>query len=121
MQSLVQKKANKRWIWVAYDPIHRLVLAYHIGDRGKKVAKEFWHKIPTVLKDCFFKIDDWEVYRSIIPGKNIKLLKTLLFLSKDLMLLLEPELVDWFENPCRSLNWMNSTILQLADSSGNLI
>jgi len=42
--SFVQKKAQKRWIWVAYDPVHRLVVAYHIGGRGKKSAKQFWKK-----------------------------------------------------------------------------
>lgn len=46
--SFIQKKANKRWIWVAYDPIHRLVIGYHLGGRGKKAAKKFWKKIPLV-------------------------------------------------------------------------
>ena len=36
--SFVEKKVKKRWIWVAYDPVHRLVIAHHIGGRGKKAA-----------------------------------------------------------------------------------
>jgi len=79
MWSFVQKKANKRWIWVAYDPTYRLVVAYHIGGRGKKAAKEFWEKIPDVLKDCFFETDDWEAYRSIIPSNKHKVGKDLTF------------------------------------------
>lgn len=77
--SFVQKKTQKRWIWVAYDPVHRLVIAYHIGGRGKKAAKKFWHKIPTILKDCFFETDDWEAYRSIIPVEKHKIGKDLTF------------------------------------------
>ena len=56
--SFVQKKAQKRWVWVAYDPVHRLVIAYHIGERGKAAAKQFWAKIPDILKSCFFETDD---------------------------------------------------------------
>ena len=41
MWSLVQKKIEKRWIWIAYDPVHRLVVAFYIGKRDKIAAKEF--------------------------------------------------------------------------------
>ncbi|MEZ4933148.1 MAG: IS1 family transposase [Saprospiraceae bacterium] len=74
--SFVQKKVNKRWIWVAYDPVHRLVVAYHIGGRGTKAAKKFWDKIPPVLQGCNFETDDWDAYRSIIPCAQHKVGKT---------------------------------------------
>lgn len=77
--SFVQKKKQKRWIWLAYDPVHRLVVAYHIGGRGKKAAQKFWDKIPDILKNCFFETDDWEAYRSIIPHKKHKIGKDLTF------------------------------------------
>lgn len=77
--SFVQKKKNKRWIWVAYDPVHRLVIAYHIGGRGKQAAKKFWNKIPDILKGCYFETDDWEAYRSIIPSTQHKVGKDLTF------------------------------------------
>ena len=77
MWSFVQKKKAKRWIWIAYDPVHRLVVAYHIGGRGKKAARAFWNKIPDILKDCYFETDDWEAYRSIIPAKQHKVGKDL--------------------------------------------
>lgn len=77
--SFVQKKANKRWVWVGYDPVHRLVVAYHIGGRGKKAAKEFWDKIPPALHGCKFETDDWEAYQSIIPPAQHKVGKDLTF------------------------------------------
>ena len=77
--SFVQKKAYKRWNWVAYDPVHHLVIVYHIGGRGKRAAKTFWHKIPSILKDCFFETDDWQAYQSIIPSSKHKIGKDLTF------------------------------------------
>ncbi len=77
--SFVQKKVNKRCIWVAYDPVLRLVVAYHIGGRGKKSAKKFWNKIPLVLRTCDFETDDWEAYQSIIPAAQHKVGKDLTF------------------------------------------
>ena len=70
--SFVQRKTKKRWIWVAYDPVHRLVVTYHIGGRGKKAARKFWDKIPPILKTCSFETDHWEAYQAIIPTENHK-------------------------------------------------
>ncbi len=77
--SFVQKKKRKRWIWVAYDPVHRLVIAHQIGGRGKKAAMKFWNKIPFVLRSCNFETDHWEAYRSIIPTSQHKIGKDLTF------------------------------------------
>ena len=77
--SFVQKKTQKRWIWVAYDPVHRLVIAYHIGARGKQAAIKFWNKIPTCLQSCYFETDHWDAYKSIIPAKQHKVGKDLTF------------------------------------------
>jgi IS1 family transposase len=77
--SFVQKKKNKRWIWVAFDPVFRHVVAYHIGSRAKQAAKMFWDKIPQPLKNCKFETDDWEAYQSIIPVKQHKVGKHLTF------------------------------------------
>jgi IS1 family transposase len=64
---------------VAYDPVHRLVVAYHIGGRGKAAARKFWGKIPDPLKACNFETDDWEAYQSIIPPAQHKVGKDLTF------------------------------------------
>lgn len=77
--SFVQNKKRKRWIWVAYDPIYRLVVAFYIGGRGKKAAKKFWNKIPDELKGCYFETDDWKAYRSIVPANQHKVGKDLTY------------------------------------------
>ena len=77
--SFVKKKTEKRWIWVAYDPIHRLVVAYYIGKRGKEAALEFWNKIPIPLRDCYFETDNWKAYESIIPSNRHKVGKDLTY------------------------------------------
>jgi len=77
--SFVQNKKNKRWIWVAYDPVHRLVVAYHIGGRGINAAKAFWEKIPKQLRGCYFETADWKAYQSIIPDNQHKVGKDLTF------------------------------------------
>lgn len=77
--SFVRKKTEKRWIWVAYDPIHRLVVAYHIDKRGKEAALKFWNKIPIALRDCYFETDDWKAYESIIPPNRHKVGKDLTY------------------------------------------
>jgi insertion element IS1 protein InsB len=77
--SFVKEKANKRWIWVAYDPAHRLVVAYHIGGRGVKAAKQFWGKILRRLRTCQFETDDWDAYKSIISPAQHRVGKDLTF------------------------------------------
>ncbi|MGH1434834.1 MAG: IS1 family transposase [Lewinella sp.] len=77
--SFVQKKKRKRWIWVAYDPVHRLVVACYIGGRGKSAAKKFWKKIPSTLRECYFETDHWEAYQSIIPKNQHKVGKDLTY------------------------------------------
>ena len=77
--SFVGKKVKKRWIWVAYDPVHRLVVAHFIGGRGKKAAKKFWEKIPLVLRGCYFETDDWEAYKRIISKEKHKVGKDLTY------------------------------------------
>lgn len=67
--SYVQKKENKCWIWVAYHPASRQVIAFHIGGRAIDSAKALWKKIPPRLrKYCTFYTDDWKAYKSILPS-----------------------------------------------------
>lgn len=79
MWSFVGKKKNKRWIWVVYDPVHRLVITYYIGKRGEKAAKKLWKKIPVSLRKCNFETDDWDAYKSIVPEKQHKVGKDLTY------------------------------------------
>jgi IS1 family transposase len=65
MWSFVGKKACKRWIWIVFDPIYRVVVAYHIGDRSDASAKALYEKIPKKLRSCRFETDDWDSYKKI--------------------------------------------------------
>ena len=71
MWSFVQIKAFKRWIWVAFDPVHRVVVAYHIGGRGDKDARDFLAKIPKRLRSCCFETDYWSSYEKIFTNHRV--------------------------------------------------
>lgn len=79
MWSFVGKKKRKRWIWIVYDPVHRLVITYYIGKRGTKAAKKLWKKIPASLRGCKFETDDWKAYKNIVPEKQHKIGKDLTY------------------------------------------
>ena len=46
MASFVQKKANKQWIGLAMDVKTRQIIAFHVGDRSRKSARQLWSKMP---------------------------------------------------------------------------
>jgi IS1 family transposase len=48
--SFVGKKRNKVWIWVAFEPGKKQVVAFHIGGRGIDSAKALWRKIPRQMR-----------------------------------------------------------------------
>lgn len=66
--SFVGRKKNKAWIWVAFEPNMKQVVAFHIGGRGIDSAKALWKKIPRHLRRyCYFETDEWEAYSAVIP------------------------------------------------------
>src|SRR5690242_17346075 len=48
--SFVGKKASKQWLWLALDARSRQVLAFHVGNRSRKSAKQLWNKLPAVYR-----------------------------------------------------------------------
>jgi insertion element IS1 protein InsB len=69
MGSFVGKKANKPWIWIAMDAQTRQVIAFHIGDRSRKSAKQLWANIPAIDQHhATFYTDVYEVYKGVIPS-----------------------------------------------------
>ena len=69
MQSFVQKKGNKRWIWIAMDAKTRQVIAFHVGDRSRGSAKRLWAKIPKAYRQhATFYTDQYVVYEGGIPA-----------------------------------------------------
>jgi IS1 family transposase len=69
MSSFVQKKANKQWIWIAMDAKTRQVIAFHVGDRSRKSAKQLWANIPQAYRQhTTFYTDQYVVYEGVIPA-----------------------------------------------------
>jgi insertion element IS1 protein InsB len=69
MSSFVKKKVNKQWIWLAMDAKTRQVVAFHIGDRSRKSAKQLWAKIPLAYRQhAMFYTDQYVVYVGVIPA-----------------------------------------------------
>jgi insertion element IS1 protein InsB len=69
MASFVEKKVHKQWIWIALDAKSRQVIAFHVGDRGRKSAKRLWVKIPEAYRQhATFYTDQYVVYQGVIPA-----------------------------------------------------
>jgi insertion element IS1 protein InsB len=69
MSSFVQKKANKQWIWLARDAKTRQVIAFHVGDRSRKSAKQLWARIPRAYRQhAMFYTDQYVVDEGAIPA-----------------------------------------------------
>jgi insertion element IS1 protein InsB len=50
MCSFVKQKANQQWIWIAMDKQTRQIIAFHIGDRSRDSAKQFWANLPEMYR-----------------------------------------------------------------------
>jgi len=48
--SFVQKKTNKPWIGLAMDVKTRQIIAFHVGDRSRQRARQWWSKIPKMYR-----------------------------------------------------------------------
>jgi insertion element IS1 protein InsB len=69
MWSFVQKKANKKWLWIAMDAPTRQIIAFHVGDRSRESGKELWANLPRVYREqATFHTDQYAVYKGVIPA-----------------------------------------------------
>ena len=69
--SFVGRKANKQWVWLAFDPQTRQVLAFYVGDRSGQSARKLWRRIPRAYREqATFYTDDWVAYQGVIPPKR---------------------------------------------------
>lgn len=67
--SFVGRKTNKPWVWIAIDSETKQVLAFHVGERSRKSARQLWRKIPAIHRQhATFDTDDWEAYKGVIPA-----------------------------------------------------
>jgi insertion element IS1 protein InsB len=73
MWSFVQKKANKRWVWIAMDKQTRQIIAFHVGDRSHHSAQQLWVNLPAVYREhAMFYTDQYAVYMGVIPAAQHK-------------------------------------------------
>jgi insertion element IS1 protein InsB len=71
--SLVRKKANLHWVWIAMDKQTRQILAFHVGDRNQASAKQLWAKIPAAYRErATFYTDQYAAYTGMIPAVQHK-------------------------------------------------
>ena len=69
MASLVQKKANKQWMWLAMDAKTRPIIAFHVGDRSRQSVKKLWAMIPQAYRQhATFYTDHYVVYQGVLPA-----------------------------------------------------
>jgi insertion element IS1 protein InsB len=53
----------------AFDPESKQVLAFYVGDRSRKSARQLWQRIPQAYRQhATFSTDDWEAYQGVIPA-----------------------------------------------------
>ena len=63
------RKDGKRWLWYAYDPDSRQILAFHIGKRNNSACKALLKKLSHLEIDSF-RTDDWKPYKKNIPPEK---------------------------------------------------
>ena len=61
----VQKRSNKRWLWVALCRRTRQVIAFVIGDRSARTCARLWAKIPEAYRRQRSVSDFWKSYRPV--------------------------------------------------------
>ena len=73
MLSIVKKKANKPWIWIAVDAKTCQIIAFHVGDHSRDSAKALWVNIPLGYREqATFHTDQYDGYTGVIPAERHK-------------------------------------------------
>jgi insertion element IS1 protein InsB len=69
--SFVGRRADKQWLWLAFDPQTRQVVAFYVGDRSRESARRLWQRIPRSYRErATFYSDDWNAYKGVIPAER---------------------------------------------------
>ncbi len=66
MWSFVEKKKNQCWLWLAYSPKPRQMLAFSLGRRTDESCRKLLGKLSAVQITRFYT-DNWESYQNLIP------------------------------------------------------
>jgi insertion element IS1 protein InsB len=77
MHHFIGKKADKLWVWRAYDPLQKRTIGWVLGKRNDAALQELLAKIGTTGRVFF--TDDWEGYHRVIPEAQLYTGKDLTF------------------------------------------
>jgi insertion element IS1 protein InsB len=67
--SFVGSKKNQQWVWVALCRRTREIIAFAIGNRDEKMARQLWRNIPAdYRKKAIFYSDFWKPYLAVFPA-----------------------------------------------------
>ena len=69
MGSIVKKRANKPWRWLAIDRTTRQRMAFDVGDRRRDRARQLWVHLPAGYREpatCYTY--PYEVYTGVRPA-----------------------------------------------------
>jgi insertion element IS1 protein InsB len=73
MQSLVRKRDEKQWIWLAMDRDSKEIVGVYIGSRGRDGAQGLRDPLPPVCRQCAVCYTDfWISYEKVLPSKRHK-------------------------------------------------
>lgn len=71
MWSFVQKKKQKVWIWLAFNPFNGQIIGWHLGGRTKEDAQALWESIPSFFREKVgFFSDYWQAYKATFPEQQ---------------------------------------------------
>jgi len=77
-QSFVKKKEHKQWMWIAMDAKTRQGIAFHVGARSRRRAKQLWAKIAAASRQhATFYTDQDVVYAGVIPAAQHRAIRKL--------------------------------------------
>ncbi|MCP4441203.1 MAG: IS1 family transposase [Aureispira sp.] len=63
------RKRGKRWVWYAFCPQSKKILAFQIGKRNAKTCKKLLRKLAHLEIDVYCT-DNWKAYKEHIPSQN---------------------------------------------------
>ncbi|MBN1216194.1 MAG: hypothetical protein JXA99_12230 [Candidatus Lokiarchaeota archaeon] len=71
----LESECGDTWIWIAFDPIHKVVIAYTVGKRILPKARELLHTLRDWISDTipYFTSDELDHYTcAIVEEYGIK-------------------------------------------------
>ena len=66
MWSFVEKKKKQCWLWLAYAPKYRQIIAFSLGRRTDQSLQTLLDQMSSIQITRFYT-DNWESYRNLLP------------------------------------------------------